>query len=299
VPEETKRLRELLDAKTFLHMPAVYDPLGARLVQQAGFEAAYVGGYVSGASRVVSEPLLTMTEQVTIAAEAARKVEIPIVADAGAGFGEPLHTRRTVREFAEAGIAGVHIEDQLYPKRAHYHKYQVHAVPEEEFALKIRHAVRERERVDPDFLVIARTDVAREFGLEAAAPRLNRATDEGADMGLLFPRNRDEAERAPRACRLPLIYVMSRGNRDGRPIFTIEELRQMGYAACIDAQIMLLTAFEANRRMLAELRATGAWTGNSEQEFVTARKSIEDLIGLDEYYAIEEETVEGRPAAGH
>ena len=101
-----------------------------------------------------------------------------------------------------------------------------------------------------------------------------------------------------RACRLPLIYVMSRGNRDGRPIFTIAELKAMGYAACIDAQIMLLTAFEANRRMLAELRATGAYAGHAEQDFVVARKAIEDLIGLDEYYAIEEETVESRPS-GH
>jgi 2-methylisocitrate lyase-like PEP mutase family enzyme len=292
LPTKTASLRALLAERRFLHMPAVYDPLGARLVQQAGFESAYVGGYVSGASRTISEPLLTMTEQVAIAAEAAAAVSIPIIADAGAGFGEPLHTRRTVHEFARAGIAGVHIEDQLYPKRAHYHKYQVHGIPEEEFALKIRHAVREREIIDPDFVVIARTDVCREFGLEAAATRLNRAADEGADMGLLFPRNREETERAPRECRLPLVYVMSRGNRDGRPIFTIEELKQMGWAACIDAQIMLLTAFEANRKMLVELRATGAFTGDSEANFVTARKAIEDLIGLDEHYAVEAETVE-------
>jgi methylisocitrate lyase len=287
-------LRALINAGTFLHMPAVYDPLGARLVQQAGFEAAYVGGYVSGASRVISEPLLTMTEQIAIAAEAAAAVAIPIIADAGAGFGEPLHTRRTVREFARAGIAGIHIEDQLFPKRAHYHKYQVHAVEAEEFALKIRHAVREREIVDPDFLVIARTDVCREFGLEAALPRLDRAADEGADLGLLFPRNRQEAERAPRECRLRLVYVMSRGNRDGRPIFSIEELRQMGYAACIDAQIMLLTAFEANRKMLAELRATGAYAGMTERDCIAARQAVEDIIGLAAHYAIEEETVEGR-----
>jgi 2-methylisocitrate lyase-like PEP mutase family enzyme len=285
-------LRALLAARTFLHMPAVYDPIGARLVQAAGFESAYVGGYVSGASRVVSEPLLTMTEQVAIAGEVAAKVDIPVVADAGAGFGEPLHTRRTVREFIRAGIAGVHVEDQLFPKRAHYHKYQVHGIPADEFAAKIRHACRERDAVDPDFVVIARTDVCREFGLAPAAERLNRAADEGADMGLLFPRNRDEAERAPRECRLPLIYVMSRGNRDGRPIFTIPELKEMGWAACIDAQIMLLTAFEANRTMLAELRATGTWSGDSEATFVTARKAIEDLIGLDGMYAVEEETVE-------
>lgn len=293
-PSKTEALRGLLSAGTFLHMPAVHDPLGARLIAAAGFEAGYVGGYVSGASRAVSEPLLTMTEQVAIAGEAAAAVAIPFMADAGAGFGDPLHTMRTVREFIRAGIAAVHIEDQLFPKRAHYHKYQVHAAPVEEFAQKIRFACRERDRVDPDFVVIARTDTCREHGLEEAVPRINRAAEEGADLGLLFPRNRAEAEAAPRACRLPLVYVMSRGNRDGRPIFTIPELQAMGYVACIDAQIMLLTAFEANRKMLSELRTTGAYAGMSEADGRTARQAIEDLIGLEEFYAIEAETVEAR-----
>lgn len=294
---KTSVLRDLLSAKTFLHMPAVYDPMGARLVAATGFESAYVGGYVSGASRAVSEPLLTMTEQVAIAGEAAAAVPIPFVADAGAGFGDPLHTMRTVREFIRAGVAGIHIEDQLFPKRAHYHKYQVHAAPMKEFALKIRYACRERDRTDPDFVVIARTDTCREHGLEEAVPRINRAAEEGADLGLLFPRNRKEAERAPRECRLPLVYVMSRGNRDGRPIFTIGELREMGYAACIDAQVMLLTAFEANRHMLKELRATGTFAGMDEAAFRVERKAVEDLIGLEEMYEIEAETVEGQPAA--
>jgi len=298
VTDRTERLRELLGTGRFLHMPAVYHPLGARMVAAAGFEAAYVGGYVTGASRCVAEPLLTMTEQVAAAAEAAAAVEIPVVADGGAGWGDPLHTMRTVREFARAGIAGIHIEDQLFPKRAHYHKHQVRALPAEEFALKIRYACRERDRIDPGFVVIARTDTCREHGLEEAVPRLNRAADEGADLGLLFPRNRAEAEHAPRECRLKLVYVMSRGNRDGRPIFAIRELEQMGYAACIDAQAMLLSAYEASRRMLRELRETGAYAGLSDADAVRARKEIEDLIGLDEHYAIEEETVEGRADAG-
>ena len=291
---KTSVLRGLLTARTFLHMPAVHDPLGARLVAAAGFEAAYCGGYVSGASRAVSEPLLTMTEQVAIAGEAAAAVPIPFVADAGAGFGEPLHTMRTVREFIRAGIAGIHIEDQFFPKRAHYHKYQVHAEPVEQFAQKIRYACRERDRLDPGFVIIARTDTVREHGLEEGVPRLNRAAEEGADLGLLFPRNRAEAERGPRLCKLPLVYVMSRGNRDGRPIFTIAELKSMGYVACIDAQIMLLTAFAAQRRMLQELRATGVFAGMDEAEFRVERQAVEDIIGLDEMYKVEAETVEGK-----
>lgn len=285
-------LRALLEARKFLHMPAVWDPLGARMVAAAGFEAAYVGGYVSGAARSVSEPLLTMTEQVEIAGLAANAVPIPFLADGGAGFGDPLHTMRSVREFARAGVAGIHIEDQLYPKRAHYHKYQVHAAPVGEFALKIRYACRARDEVDRDFVIIARTDTCREHGLEEAIPRLNRAADEGADLGLLFPRNAAEAERAVRESRLKLVYVMSRGNRDGRPIFTIQQLKDMGYVACIDAQVMLLVGFAAQTAMLKELRATGTYTGADEAAFRATRKAIEDIIGLEEFYRIEAETVE-------
>ena len=287
-------LRAHVKAKTFLHMPSVYDPLGARLVEQAGFEAAYVGGYVSGGSRATTEPLMTMTEQVDIAEAVASSIGIPVVADAGAGFGEPLHTMRTIREFIRAGIAGVHVEDQLFPKRAHYHKYHVHGIPSADFVTKIKFACRARDAADPDFVIIARTDTCREFGLAEAADRINRAADVGADLGLLFPRNPAEAEQAPQVCKLPLVYVMSRGNRDGRPIFTRQELEQMGYVACIEAQVMLLPAFVAQQNVLKELRTTGGFTQLTEAEMVRARKDVEDLIGLDEYYAIEEETVESR-----
>ncbi len=288
----TARLRELLGAGSFLHLPSVYDPITARLVQDAGFEATYVGGYVSGASRAITEPLLTMTEQVAIAQEAAASVTIPVLADAGAGFGEPLHTMRTVRAFAAAGIAGIHIEDQLYPKRAHYHKYQVHAVPMDEFVAKIRYACRARDEVDPDFVIIARTDTCRELGLAEASERINRAAEAGADLGLLFPRSQEEAAEAPRVCDLPLVYVQSRGNRDGRPLFGRDELAGLGYVASIDALVVLATAFAAQREMLAELRRTGDVTGLSPADFTRARQQIEDIIGLDGYYRIEAETVE-------
>ena len=176
---KTNILRDLLRSGTFLHLPSVYDPITARLVEAAGFEAAYVGGYVSGASRAIAEPLLTMSEQVAIAGAVAHSVGIPVLADAGAGFGEPLHTMRTVREFSRAGIAGIHIEDQLFPKRAHYHMYQVHTIPSEEFVAKIRYACRARDEIDEKFLIIARSDTCREFGVQEASGRINRAGDAG------------------------------------------------------------------------------------------------------------------------
>lgn len=291
---QTTRLRALLRQKTFLHMPSVYDAIGGRLVQSLGFEAAYVGGYVTGGSLAVSEPLLTMTEQIRVAGDVAQSVTIPVVADAGAGFGEPLHTMRTVREFIRNGIAGVHIEDQLYPKRAHYHKYVVHGIPTEEFVEKIKFSCQQRDKSDPDFVVIARTDTCRALGLEEASLRLNRAADVGADLGLLFPRTVEEAEQAPRVCRLPLVYVQSRGNRDGRPIISRQDLEQMGYVGCIEAQVVLCSAFHFVKQVLTELRETGSYTGMTNEEFVASRQQVEDIIDLTHAYEIEAQTVEAR-----
>lgn len=289
-----KILRQLIKDNTFLHMPSVHDALSGRLVQSIGYEAAYIGGYVSGASTTITEPLLTMTEQVQLAQNIASKIQIPLLADAGAGWGDSLHTMRTVKEFINAGVAGIHIEDQLYPKRAHYHKYVVHGVPVEEFVEKIDFACQQRDMSDPDFVIIARTDTCRAMGLDEAVMRLNKAAEVGADMGLLFPRNLDDAKQAPKRCKLPLVYVQSRGNRDGRPIFSRKELMDMGYAACIEAQVVLCSAFHYLKQVLGELRETGEFKGITQQEYVDARQQVEDLIDLEEHYEIEAKTVEKR-----
>src|SRR5438874_1885328 len=272
---KTRRLRELIASGEFLYMPSAATPLEGRIAEAAGTPLVYTGGYVTGASRAITEPLLTMDEQVRIAGEVARAVSVPLIADAGAGFGEPLHTMRTVREFAAAGVAGIHIEDQFYPKRAHYHGYQVHAVPLGDFVAKIKYACRQRDEIDPDFVVIARSDTCREFGLDEAMLRVNAAAEVGADMGLVFPRNRDEAEAAPRLASVPLIWVQSRGNRDGRPILSLDESKAMGYRGCIDAQIMLAVAVRSMQHALAEIVQTGSYDGLDDAGFVAVRKEIE------------------------
>ena len=288
----TSRLRALVKDKDFIYMPAVYYPLGGRLAEHLGFDAAYVGGYVTGGSRAVSEPLLTMSEQVETAEQVARSISSPVICDAGAGFGEPLHVTRTVKEFIDAGVAGIHIEDQLFPKRAHYHKYVAHAIPAEELVDKIRWACKSRDEQDKDFVVIARTDTLRFEGIDEAVKRINMCAEVGADMGLLFPMNDEDAERAPKECEIPLVYVQSRGNREGRPTYSMKRLREMGYKACIDAQLFLLVSLHHARLALQEMRDTGEYTGMSWDEMVDARQSVEDLIGLDAFYEIEEQTVE-------
>ena len=295
----TTRLRRLLRAREFLELPAVYDPLAARIAESVGFKTLYNGGFVTGGMSAISEPLLTMTEQIGVAAEIARAVKAPLVMDAGAGWGEPLHTMRTVRECIRAGVAGVHIEDQLFPKRAHYHTYVAHNIPRREYRDKIALACRQRDESDKDFVIIARSDACREQGYAEAVARMHIATDAGADMGLIFPRDHKEAVKTPKQCRLPMIYVQSRGNRDGRPDYSYRELRDMGYAGCIDAILAVGVHFHFLREAFHELKETGDFSGLTKAEFVAARKGVEDLIGLEEYYRIERATVEkGRKRRG-
>lgn len=290
-----RALRRLLRGNEFLYVPVAYDALGARLVERLGFKAVYTGGFVTGSTRCTSEPLLTMDEQVRTAGAVAAAVRIPALADGHGGFGEPLHTMRTVREFIRAGVAGIHIEDQHFPKRAHYHRAAGRTIAMNDFIDKIRFACRARDEADKDFVIIARSETCRFDGLAEAAKRINAAADAGADLGMVFPRDEDEMKRAPKTMRLPLVYVLSRGNRDGRPVPSAAQLADMGYRLAIDAVAGLLVGFHFTRQAYAELAKTGAYAGMSSADFIAARKEVEDLVGLEDFYRIEEATVEKVP----
>ena len=195
IRRNTTKFRALLKRGNFIFMPVAYDPIGGRLVESLGFKATYTGGFVTGGSRCITEPMVTMREQVDVAGDVANAVEIPTLADGGAGFGEPMHTMRSVREFIRAGIAGIHIEDQFYPKRAHYHKYVAHAIPAREFVDKIKMACRQRDETDKDFVIIARSDTARFMGMGEAIKRVNMASGRRRGYG---PRLSPEPQGSPR-----------------------------------------------------------------------------------------------------
>ncbi len=291
----TTALRKLVNTGKFLELPTAYDGITGRLIQSLGFKSLYVGGFVTGGSTAISEPQLTMSEQIGVASNVANGLNIPVIMDAGAGWGEPLHTMRTIRECIRAGIAGVHIEDQLFPKRAHYHTYVAHNIPIDEYRDKIKLACVQRDHPqqgDKDFVIIARSDACREQGYKEAVKRMRVAREVGADMGLIFPRTHKETVSAPKDCKLPLVYVQSRGNRDQRPLYSNPQLKDMGYAGCIDAILAIGVHFHHMRKALQEIRNTGDYTGMTKEEWITARHDIETLIGLDDHYKIERETVE-------
>jgi len=167
----TTRLRELLARPDALVIPGAYDALSARLIVQAGFPAVYMTGFGTSAS-VLGQPdvgLLTMSEMVSRAAAlAAVTADVPLLADADTGYGNPINVRRTIREYERAGVAGLHIEDQVWPKKCgHMEGKQV--IPMEEMVQKVHAAVDARQ--DPDFVIIARTDANAVTGLEDALRR--------------------------------------------------------------------------------------------------------------------------------
>src|SRR5713101_2190078 len=207
----TTIFREMLQAPGIIHAPIAYDPLTARIAEQVGFRALDLGGYALGASSCVSEPLLSLEEVLTATRRITAAVAIPLMVDGGAGYGDPVHVIRTVRELERAGAAAVHIEDQVFPKRIHYHKGVEHVIPADEMCQKIRAAVRARR--DPDFVIAARTDAMISDSFAEGVRRANMYVEAGADMVMLFPNTIEEARRAPVEARSPLIFVNSEGNR--------------------------------------------------------------------------------------
>jgi methylisocitrate lyase len=286
----TARLRQLVARPGLIVAPACFDPLTARIAASVGFECIALGGYAYGASSAISEPLLSMAEVVDAARRITAVVDVPLIVDAATGFGEPLHVMRTVREFERAGVAAIHIEDQIFPKRAHYHRdYREHTVSAEEMIDKVRFACDARR--DPDFVIIARTDTMRTEGYDEGIRRARLYAEAGADMVMLFPNTAEEAARAPGDCPVPLVYVNSSGNRVGRPVYPPSELEQLGYKIAYDAISTTIASFRATSALLRRLKETGL-TGLDPAEAITARQGIEDTIGLEEHYAVEEQTVE-------
>lgn len=283
------QLRQLLQSEPVVVAPVCYDPLTARLVESLGFKAAYLGGFALGAVTCLTEPLTNMVEMAEHARRIARRIRIPLIIDGDAGFGEPIHTMRAIQEFEWGGVAGTHIEDQWYPKRAHYHKGVEHIIPIDEMAMKIRAAVQARQ--DKDFLIIARTDAMRTHGYDEGVKRGNAYVEAGADMVMCFPNSVEESRRAPKDIHAPLAYVNSQGNRLGRPIFSVQEFAEMGWKMVVEAITAPLVAIQALKRTYGQLAREGRTTLD-QAEMQAVRKEIEDLIGLEEYYAIEAATVE-------
>jgi 2-methylisocitrate lyase-like PEP mutase family enzyme len=287
----TTVFREMIASPGIIHAPIAHDPLTAKIAERVGFRCLDLGGYALGASSCVPEPLLSLEEVLIATRRITAAVGIPLMVDGGAGFGDPTHVIRTVTELERSGAAAVHIEDQIYPKRIHYHKGIEHVISAEEMCEKIQYAARARR--DPDFVIAARTDAMRTHDYAEGIRRANLYVQAGADMVMVFPNSEEEARRAPSEVKAPLIYVNSEGNRLGRPILAIQELEAAGYKMVNDAIAAITVFYGSIYELFLRMKQTGR-SGLDPAATIKIRKDIEDTLGLDEYYRIEAETVEAK-----
>jgi 2,3-dimethylmalate lyase len=279
------RLRALLDSGQTIVAPGAFDSLSARLVEEAGFPAVYMTGFGTSAS-LIGRPdvgLLTMTEMAGNAGRIAACVDIPVIADADTGYGNPLNVIRTVGTYQAAGVAGIHIEDQVAPKKCgHLEGKQV--IPAEEMAQKIRAAV--EARAQPEFVIIARTDARAVEGLEQALQRGRLYRQAGADVLFIEALTSEaEAEEAVRAFPgVPLLFNWAEGGKT--PPISLDRLRELGYRIVIFPLSTLLAATGAMRRILQEIARAGT-PAAAIRELPTFAEFV-DFIGLPQVHQAEQ-----------
>jgi len=281
----TTRLRELLAGPDLIVAPGAYDALSARMIAQAGFSSVYMTGFGTAAS-VLGQPdvgLLTMNEMVNRAAALATVVgDLPLIADADTGYGNPLNVQRTIREYERAGVAGLHIEDQIWPKKCgHMEGKQV--IPMQEMVQKIRAAVDARQ--DPDFVIIARTDSNAVYGLEDALQRGRAYREAGADV-LFIEAPRSIAELQAIAQSFPTMPLLFNWAESGKtPLLSLREIGALGFKLVIMPVSLLFKATQAMSELLESLKQ-GQTPDTTPTSTVTFGQ-FTDLIGLPAIQALE------------
>lgn len=245
------KLRALLREPTMVVAPGAYDGLTAKLVEQAGFRCAYMTG--AGTSVAHGYPdfgLLTASEMIANAARMAAAIDIPLVADFDTGYGNELNVVRTIREYERAGVAGVHIEDQVSPKRCG-HLDDKEVVPREDFIAKIRAAADARR--NPDFLLIARTNSRAVVGFDEAITRANLALEAGADMAFVeAPATMEEVAAVPRLVRGPCLLNVVWGGKT--PDIDFRDAEKLGYRLTIVPGLLFKATIAACDAALAGLK---------------------------------------------
>lgn len=247
------KLRDLLARPQMLVAPGVYDGITARLTEQAGFDALYMTGAGTSASYGLPDyGLLTATEMVANAARITAVAQLPLIADGDTGYGTELNVVRTVQEHERAGTAGIHIEDQVSPKRCG-HLDGKELVSLEEFTAKIRAATQSRR--DPNFVIIARTDARSVAGFDEAIRRANAAMAAGADIAFVeSPESLDEVAAVPRLVNGPCLFNNVWGGKT--PQADLRAVEAMGYRIAILPGVLLKTVYGAVDAALSALKET-------------------------------------------
>ncbi len=262
-----------------IQAPGVYDGIMARLVQRAGFKAAYMTGAGTAISNGLPDyGLMTMTEMVANAARIAQAADIAVIADADTGFGNELNVTRAVREYERAGVVAIHIEDQGFPKKCG-HLDDKEIVPLPEFTAKIRAAVAARQ--DPDFKIIARTDARAPVGFDEAVKRANAAMAAGADIAFVeAPQTVEELAAVPKLVDGPCLFNLVYGGKT--PVVSLDQIAEMGFRLAIMPDVLW-------REIVMVCETTLAGIARGELPDQTAGLKVKELFaraGADEWDAL-------------
>jgi carboxyvinyl-carboxyphosphonate phosphorylmutase len=279
------RIHRLLEKERTLIFPGVYDALGAKLVEQAGFPLTFISGYSVAATHLGLPDFgyLTQTEMVATAKRVCGAVKIPVIIDADTGYGNALNVIRTVNELIDVGAAGMFLEDQVWPKRCGHMKGK-RVIPAEEHAQKIRAAVDARR--DRDFFIVARTDARQVNGLEDAIRRCRLYKQAGADaLFIEAPRSREELESIAKHLPAPLVANMLEGGVT--PLLTKEELEKIGLQLIVCPLTALYASAKAMKDMFQLIKTAG--TTRTALDRLLPFQQFHDVIGLEAYYKLDEQ----------
>jgi methylisocitrate lyase len=281
--------RELIAGPRPLLAPLVLNPIMARLAEQAGFEAAYLGGGSTGYMKCVTEANLNITELCQAAQDIRAVSSLPLVLDGACGFGDPMHMHRTIGMTEAAGFAAIEIEDQILPKRAHHHIGIEHVVPTELMVAKIREACAARR--NPETVIIGRTNAARMISLDEALRRGEAYRKAGADMIYVLAKTPEQVRTIGERLGGPMMLLTSDDRRRAVGL-SLDELGRLGYRLVCDASTPFMAMHKALRECYAAMAreaddpTLGTGGAKAEQERVHA------TIGLEAMLAIERATVE-------
>ena len=282
--EKRQQLRELLDGPKIIRSMGAHDVFTALLLEEAGFQAMFLGGFGAAASLHGLPDLnfLGLDEMAAAVRRMATRVDVPVIADADTGYGDLHNVARTVEEFERAGAAGLLIEDQVFPKRCHFEKKAV--IPADEMILKIRAAV--RAKADDDLVIVARTDARAVEGLDSAIDRVNRACDAGADIAFIeAPESVEELEEIARRVPWPKFANMLSFGKT--PILTAQDLEDLGYKFVVAPIETLLVAAKAILSLSRTFLDDG--DARSLESSMMTFDEIKSLLGLDEYLGLRDE----------
>ncbi len=269
-----RELRAKLNGPSMVVAPFVYDALQAKIAERVGFEAVYMTGFGTAAARGFPDlGLLTMTEMVENVRAIARSVKVPLICDADTGYGNPVNVWRTVREYEAAGAAGLHLEDQLWPKRCGFLPGK-QVIPMDEMVPKVRAACDARS--NPDTVIIARTDALAVNGWDDVVRRTHAYREAGADLIFVdgIRTTNDLRDYADKLRDLPLLY-------NGQ-LLPVAELAKQGFKLTIHSGTFL-AYYRSARDALTELKQTGSVKSDDQN---SAFRELIDLLGVEEMDAL-------------